>query len=144
VVLDSTKAAQIWLRAGMEIITNCYGTAQFENNLWALRGEMRLGLGIPYPAAICIVTGLLATDAVESHHDSSAVLVHPSSWLTSMTCDGSRLNRQPSRQGSGQAAAWWCVKGLAGHAGDFLAFTPARPVQRITAPGTGIRRNNHE
>ncbi|HWS92501.1 MAG TPA: phage major capsid protein [Mycobacterium sp.] len=58
VVMDSKIAATVWMRQGMEILSNQWGDWEFQNNAWTYRAEERFGLGVQYPLAICLVSGL--------------------------------------------------------------------------------------
>ena len=58
VVMDSKIAATVWIRDAMEVMANPYGDWEFQNNAVTFRGEERLGIGVQYPAAICLVSGL--------------------------------------------------------------------------------------
>jgi HK97 family phage major capsid protein len=65
VVMDSKVAATVWMRMGMEILSNQFGDYEFQHNAWAFRGEERFGLGVQYPKAVCVITGLSTTEADE-------------------------------------------------------------------------------
>ena len=57
-VLDSKIAVNIFRRWGLEIMANPYADSAFEHNQIHYRGETRFALGVIYPEAICLVTGL--------------------------------------------------------------------------------------
>jgi hypothetical protein len=61
VVLDTKIAGTVWVRTGMEILSNWQGDFAFTHNAWAFRAEERIGLGIQYPAAVLVVDGLAGT-----------------------------------------------------------------------------------
>lgn len=48
-----------------EILSNQFGDYEFQHNAWAFRAEERFGLGVQYPKAVCVVTGLSTTEAAE-------------------------------------------------------------------------------
>jgi HK97 family phage major capsid protein len=58
IVLDSKIAATVWMRQGMEILSNQFGDWAFSHNAWQYRAEERFGLGLQYPKAVCVVTAL--------------------------------------------------------------------------------------
>lgn len=58
IALDTTKAVQGWVRMGLVIETNRYGTEEWTKNLISFRAEERIGLGVTRPTAICVVDGL--------------------------------------------------------------------------------------
>jgi HK97 family phage major capsid protein len=57
-VMDTRIACLAWTRLGMEIMANQFDTASWQSNLWSFRGEERIAVGIQYPKAINIVSGL--------------------------------------------------------------------------------------
>jgi HK97 family phage major capsid protein len=54
-VLDSKIAVNVFRRWGLEIMANPYADSAFEFNQIHYRAETRFGLGVIYPAAICLV-----------------------------------------------------------------------------------------
>jgi hypothetical protein len=57
-VMDTRIACLAWTRLGMEILSNQFDSYSWEYNAWSFRGEERISVGIQYPKAINIVTGL--------------------------------------------------------------------------------------
>jgi HK97 family phage major capsid protein len=58
IVLDSRIACLAWTRMGMEILANPFDTYSWQSNAWSFRGEERIAIGVQYPKAISIVSGL--------------------------------------------------------------------------------------
>ncbi|OBB86064.1 hypothetical protein A5781_06135 [Mycobacterium sp. 852002-30065_SCH5024008] len=63
IVIDRKKAVIRWTRMGYTLETNAYGTDASGTNLWtqnaiSFRGEIREQIGVQYPTAINILTGL--------------------------------------------------------------------------------------
>jgi len=58
IILDSTKAVLGWTRQGLEVQLNQYGNSEFDYNRLTYRVEQRIAIGVQYPTAINIVTGL--------------------------------------------------------------------------------------
>lgn len=56
--IDTSKAVIGWTRQGMEVAVDQYGTANFNYNAITFRAEERIAIGVTYPTAICVVTGL--------------------------------------------------------------------------------------
>jgi HK97 family phage major capsid protein len=57
-VMDTRIAVLAWTRLGMEILANQFDTYSWQNNAWSFRGEERIAIGVQYPSALNIVTGL--------------------------------------------------------------------------------------
>jgi hypothetical protein len=57
-VADTRIACLSWTRLGMEILANQYDTYDFFQNAWTFRGEERIAVGVQYPKALNIVSGL--------------------------------------------------------------------------------------
>jgi hypothetical protein len=61
-VLDSSKAVLRWVRSGFRLEINSYGSDPGVNywsqNAIGFRGEIREQIGVQYPTAICVLTGL--------------------------------------------------------------------------------------
>jgi hypothetical protein len=57
-VLDTRIAVLAWTRLGMEILSNQFDTYSWQQNAWSFRGEERIAIGVQYPKAMNIVTGL--------------------------------------------------------------------------------------
>lgn len=57
-VMDSKIAVLAWIRLGMEILSSRFGDYAFQNNSLMYRAEERIAIGVQYPKAINIVTGL--------------------------------------------------------------------------------------
>jgi HK97 family phage major capsid protein len=60
-VLDTRIAVLAWTRLGMEILSNQFDTYSWQQNAWSFRGEERIAIGVQYPKAMNIVTGLNPT-----------------------------------------------------------------------------------
>jgi HK97 family phage major capsid protein len=63
IVMDRKKAVIRWVRMGYTLETNAYGVAADGTNLWTqnaigFRGEIREQIGVQYPTAINLLTGL--------------------------------------------------------------------------------------
>lgn len=58
IVMDSSIAVLGWTRLGLELTFNQFGTWEFEHNALTYRLEERIGIGVQYPKAICVVDGL--------------------------------------------------------------------------------------
>jgi HK97 family phage major capsid protein len=63
IVMDAKKAVIRWVRMGYTLETNSYGVAADGTNLWtqnaiAFRGELREQIGVQYPTAINLLSGL--------------------------------------------------------------------------------------
>jgi HK97 family phage major capsid protein len=63
IVMDRKKAVIRWVRMGYTLETNSYGVAADGTNLWTqnaigFRGELREQIGVQYPTAINLLTGL--------------------------------------------------------------------------------------
>lgn len=60
-VFDTSKAVLAWTRIAPSLEINQYGTNEFNENYVTFRVEERVAIGVQYPAAINIVTGLPAS-----------------------------------------------------------------------------------
>jgi hypothetical protein len=63
IVMDRKKAVIRWVRMGYTLETNSFGVAADGTNLWTqnaigFRGELREQIGVQYPTAINLLTGL--------------------------------------------------------------------------------------
>lgn len=58
VVLDTSKAVLAWTRQSWSLEVNQYGTNEFNENYVTFRTEGRFAIGVMYPTAINLVTGL--------------------------------------------------------------------------------------
>lgn len=58
IVLDTTKAVLAWRRSGPVFDINQYGDTEWTHNSVSFRVEERVAIGVRYPAAINIVSGL--------------------------------------------------------------------------------------
>ena len=58
VVLDTSKAVLAWTRQSWSMEINQYGTNEFNENYVTFRTEGRFAIGVMYPTAINLVTGL--------------------------------------------------------------------------------------
>lgn len=61
IVADTSKAVLAWTRQSMTLDINQYGTNEFNENYVTFRVEGRYAIGVQFPAAINIVTGLPAS-----------------------------------------------------------------------------------
>jgi HK97 family phage major capsid protein len=61
IVLDTSKAVLAWTRQSWSMEINQYGTNEFNENYVTFRTEGRFAIGVMYPTAINIVTGLPAS-----------------------------------------------------------------------------------
>lgn len=57
-IMDTAKAVQGWVRMGLTIELNRYGTEEWTKNLVSFRAEERIAVGVTRPTAIIKVTGL--------------------------------------------------------------------------------------
>jgi HK97 family phage major capsid protein len=57
-VLDSTRAVNIFRRWGLEVQVNPYSGDEFKANQLVVRAETRFGVACVYPHMVCKVTGL--------------------------------------------------------------------------------------
>ncbi len=57
-VFDTKKAVLRWVRSGFRLEINSYGDTEWSTNAISFRGELREAIGVQYPAAINILTGL--------------------------------------------------------------------------------------
>lgn len=60
-VLDTSKAVLAWTRQSWSLEVNQYGTNEFNENYVTFRVEGRYAIGVMYPTALNIVTGLPAS-----------------------------------------------------------------------------------
>lgn len=58
IVLDTSKAVLAWTRMSPTLEINQYGTNEFNENYVTFRVECRRAIGVQYPTAIGVVTGL--------------------------------------------------------------------------------------
>jgi hypothetical protein len=58
VVLDTSKAVLAWTRQSWSLEINQWGDSEFTENYVTFRVEGRYQIGVMYPTAINIVTGL--------------------------------------------------------------------------------------
>lgn len=58
IVVDTSKAVLSWTRIAPTLEINQYGTNEFNENYVTFRVEERVAIGVQYPTAINIVTGL--------------------------------------------------------------------------------------
>ena len=56
--MDSKIAVNMFRRWNLEVMANPYADSAFGTNAIIYRGETRFGLGVVYPTAIVLVTGL--------------------------------------------------------------------------------------
>ena len=57
-VLDTSKAVLAWTRQSWSLETDQYGGQAFSENYVTFRVEGRFAIGVMYPTAISVVTGL--------------------------------------------------------------------------------------
>jgi HK97 family phage major capsid protein len=58
IVVDTSKAVLAWTRQAPSLEINQYGTNEFNENYVTFRVEERVAIGVQYPTALNIVTGL--------------------------------------------------------------------------------------
>ncbi len=58
IVMDTSIAVLAWTRLGLELTFNWQGDSEFRHNALTYRLEERIGIGVQYPKAICLVDGL--------------------------------------------------------------------------------------
>ena len=57
-IMDTAQAVQGWVRMGMIVEMNRYGTEEWTKNLVSFRAEERIAVGVTRPTGIIKVTGL--------------------------------------------------------------------------------------
>jgi hypothetical protein len=58
IAFDSSKAVRAWTRQALEMQTNQFGDFEFQHNAVTFRVEERVGVGVVFPSAINVITGL--------------------------------------------------------------------------------------
>lgn len=58
IAFDSSKAVRAWTRQALEMQVNHFGDYEFQHNAVTFRCEERVGIGVVFPTAINVVTGL--------------------------------------------------------------------------------------